>query len=103
RECRIFLQLDVAADKPGLARAALAFLAAMHQGDALTEGRVENGFPLRDIHLDADRFEMYLVEHCFRHAIPTGLKTRPGAGAPLTRWRLERGRVAAPSRERPSG
>ena len=36
---------------------ALAFLAAVHQGDALAEGGVENGLAFFDFHLDADGFK----------------------------------------------
>src|SRR5258708_26535282 len=46
----------------------------MHEGDALTEGSVENGFAVRAIHFDADRFETYLVEDNFRHVISMRLK-----------------------------
>jgi hypothetical protein len=38
----------------------------MHHGDALAEGRLEHGFALRDLHLDADRLEPNSVG-CRRH------------------------------------
>ena len=48
-------------DKPRLARPALAFLAAVHQRDALAKRRVEHGLALLDLHLDADRLQSHLM------------------------------------------
>ena len=64
---RIFQQLDVTINEFRLATAALSFLAAMHQRDALTKRRVEHGFALFHFHLDAHRLEPNLMDLRFRH------------------------------------
>ena len=66
-EGRVFQQLDVALDQLRLATAALSFLAAVHQRDALTKRRVKHGFALFHFHLDAHRLEPNLVNLRFRH------------------------------------
>jgi hypothetical protein len=71
RQCegRVAVQLDVlAVQDEGLAGRALAFLAAVHERDALLGGRAQDGLVRVDLDLDADRLEpdVVLVPHRLR-------------------------------------
>jgi hypothetical protein len=56
-ECRVFLQLHIAAGQDAFARRALSLLATMRQRDAVTEGGVEDGFVLLDLEFYAYRVQ----------------------------------------------
>ena len=60
-ERRVAIHLHVALDQEGLAGRALTFAAAVHQGDALPEGGVQDGLVFVDLHLQVDRFEFDAV------------------------------------------
>src|SRR4029077_15160876 len=70
-ERRVLQHFDVAADEARLTGAALALFAAMHEGDALTERRLQNGLALLDVHFDADGLETHFVHLSVAH--PRGL------------------------------
>ena len=66
RERRVLVQLDVVAvEDERLARGALAFLAAVHERDALLGRGAQHRLVLVDLDLDADRLESHdmLVAH----------------------------------------
>ena len=69
REGRVFLEVDFAVDQDRLAAGALAFLAAMRDGDPLAERRVQNRLVLFDLHLDANRLEAYVIDLFRAHQI----------------------------------
>ena len=55
REGRVFQQVDLTIDQDTFAGGALAFLAAMRQGDALAEGCIEDRLAFLDAELDVHR------------------------------------------------
>ena len=57
RERGVAVEIDLAVQDERLARRALTLLAAVHEHDALPEGRVEDRLFLVDLDLDADGFE----------------------------------------------
>src|SRR3954454_9808984 len=67
RKGRVFAKLDVALDQQGLATAALAFLAAVHERHALAECGLQDGFAFLDLHFDTDRLEAHDMGACLRH------------------------------------
>ena len=61
RECRVPLEVDLPLDEKGLACRALAFLASVHEHDALPEGSLQDGLVLGHLDLEPDRLKPHYV------------------------------------------
>src|SRR3954452_16591917 len=108
REGRVAVEADVAVEQEGLARRALALLAAVHEHDALAEGGVEDGLVLVGLHLDADRLEADCVGLPHGRLRPRETPAASGANRPASRRRRGRLRVqrrlaSSPQAVAPSG